>query len=358
MEVIFTKEQVWLRKWDDFVLTENKASHLLLSSWSQSFSSYGFDYEMCIYKDGDNIHGGFAAVIAKALVFKFYIVPYGPIVSENFSSELNRLVSEAYNRAKNLNCCYAHITLPFSKTANKHVYNTLPELPALKNAISGHRFKYVYSSSGLNWVDFNSVANEDDLIDNFRPSVRRYIRSSQRKDLHEKVLLQHDDIKMGYDLCLENAKKNNYSLRSWDSFKETLLQMTGDGTAKFIGAFYNEELKGAALIVRSGNYYTYILGGTKKEKPDLLVGHFLHWKAIHRSYMENLSGYNISLGGSKGVVDLKNSYANDQIMFDEGKYYWIVKPMPFRLYQFFEKKLKPYKKNVSSMLAFIKSLKS
>ena len=59
MNIIFTKDNDWLVKWDQFVLSENKASHLLLSDWNKSFESYGFDFEVCILLDNDSICGGF-----------------------------------------------------------------------------------------------------------------------------------------------------------------------------------------------------------------------------------------------------------------------------------------------------------
>ncbi|HMI08019.1 MAG TPA: GNAT family N-acetyltransferase [Flavobacterium sp.] len=354
MEIIYTKDPQQLEKWDAYILKEDKGSHLMLSGWLQSFRSYGFDYEVAICFENDRIVGGFGAVIAKALWFKFFTVPYGPIVSEGYENHLDELISKVPERAKHYNCCYCHITLPFSETSNAHVYNKLPELPVLKDVKEGHRFTYVYSSNGLNWVDFKSAPDEETLLESFRASVRRYIRSSQRKDLEVRFLGNESDIKAGYELCLENARNNNYALRDWLSFKPTLTGMIADKKAKFMAAYKDGTLKGAALLVGAGNYNTYILGGTTKEKPDLLVGHFLHWEAIKLSFNENLRGYNISLGGSAGVVNLKNSYADAQIMFTNSKYHWILKPGYFRLYRFFEKKLKPHKKVLSKILALLK----
>ncbi|GEP50346.1 hypothetical protein FNO01nite_10180 [Flavobacterium noncentrifugens] len=351
MEIINTKDAEWLKKWDAFILSENRGSHLLLTDWVKSFRSYGFDYEMAIFVENGIIRGGFAAIIAKVAMFRFYIVPYGPIVTKDFEYLLDDMIAHVKVRAKTYKSCYCHITLPHSDLLNSHLYHDLPALPSVSNAKEGHLFKYVYSSNGLNWVGLKQFEDEESLLNNFRPSVRRYIRSSLRKELQEKFLTQHDEVKRGYDLCLENARKHQYSLRSWEAFKETLLAMIQDGTAKFIGAFQGEDLKGAALVIRAGNYNTYILGGTKKEKPDVLAGHFLHWKAIEMSFRENLSGYNISLGGSKGVVDLKNSYAEAQLYFTDSKYHWVLKPAVFKAYLFFEKHLKPHKKIISKVLS-------
>ncbi|RXR34667.1 peptidoglycan bridge formation glycyltransferase FemA/FemB family protein [Flavobacterium piscinae] len=354
MEIIFSKDNDWLAKWDDFVQNENRASHLLLSDWNKAFQSYGFDFEIGLLVENDKIIGGFSAVIAKALFFKFYIIPFGPIVSLGYESKLNGLIEKVLERAKLYKSCYCHITIPVNTNGNKHLFRELPLLPILNNVQKGHLFKFVYSSNGLNWKSVNNFTNEEELLSSFRASVRRYIRSSERKELELRFLESEKDVKLAYNLCLENAKNHNYSLRDWSSFKETLLTMIENKKAKFLGAFYENDIKGAALIVKAGNYYTYILGGTKKQKPDFLAGHFLHWQAIKLSFSEKLSGYNISLGGSKGVVDLKNSYADGQIYFENSKYHWVLKPTYFKLYLFFEKKLKNNKKLISKLLNHIK----
>ncbi|HEX8269176.1 MAG TPA: peptidoglycan bridge formation glycyltransferase FemA/FemB family protein [Flavobacterium sp.] len=351
MELIFTKESEWLKKWDDFIQNEDKGSHLLLSAWLKSFRSFGFDFEVCLLVDNNKIVGGYGAVLAKAALFKFYIIPYGPIVAIGFEHAINDLISSVSIRAKFHKCCYCHITLPISDVVNQHAYHNLPPIPALDNAATGHLFKYVYSSNGLNWINLNGFTDEESLLESFRPSVRRYIRSSQRKGLDIRLLKDAIEIQQGYELCLANAEQNNYSLRSWNAFNATLFEVINDGTGKFYGAFKDGVLKGAALVVGAGNYDTYILGGTAKEKPDLLVGHFLHWNAIKSAYTMQLTGYNISLGGSAGVVDFKNSYANEQIMFTGSKFHWITKPFTFRIYQLIEKRIKPYKSTIARIFS-------
>ena len=73
IKLISSNDKEWLEKWDDFVIKENVSSHLMLSDWNKSFESYGFDFEVVVLLDGSSIIGGFSAVIAKALFFKFYI---------------------------------------------------------------------------------------------------------------------------------------------------------------------------------------------------------------------------------------------------------------------------------------------
>ncbi|HPW97495.1 MAG TPA: peptidoglycan bridge formation glycyltransferase FemA/FemB family protein [Flavobacterium sp.] len=353
MKILFTNDPKWLKKWDDYIVTEDRASHLMLSDWNKSFESYGFEFEICLALENDKIIGGFAAVIAKAMVFKFYIVPFGPIISSDYEEKLNEIIESVYNRAKKRNCCYAQINLPFSDIDNVHLLTNSLKIPFLEKAAKGHLFKYVYSSSGLNWVDLKHL-DEEKMIMSLKPSVRRNVRNSYRKELEFKVLDTQEGIENAYRLFLENATNANYTIRNWEDIKNTLFGLNEKGLLKILSVFKSNEIKGAILLVKSGNYYTYILGGSKKETPDLRTGDFLQWEAIKLSINEGLDGYNISLGGSKGVFEFKNSFNTTHYYIQDGQYHWILKPIYFKFYTIVEKKLKKHKKRIANLLSVFK----
>lgn len=352
MEIIFTKDAGWLAGWDKFVTNENRASHLLLSDWNRSFTSYGFDFEVCILTENGKIYGGFAAVIAKVAMFKFYIVPHGPIIIPGSENQFNDLIDKVPERAKHFNCCYCHISLPVSKTENTHTYSSFENL-TLRNAKGGHLFKYIYSAYGLNWIDLKGFDEESKLM-SLKSSSRRNIRYSYRKDLELKSLTTKEEIEAGYALFTENSNQANYTIREWKDMKETLFNLNEKGNLKILSAYKDNEMKGAILLVKAGNYYTYILGGSKKETPDLGVGDFLQWEAIKLSLKSGFDGYNISLGGSKGVVEFKSGFNTEPIYFENSKYHWIIKPFYFKSYLFFEKYLKSHKKTISKVLSILK----
>ena len=352
MKISVTKDAVYKKKWDDFVSNNENGSHLQLSTWLQSYESYGFDYELFIIEENNEIVGGFGAVIAKVLFFKFYIIPNGLIVNDVNCSMIESLLDSIKFRAKELKCCYCQVSFPTFRKPNLILdyYRSLHEIGYTK----GNLFKYVYSSNGLNWLDFAKYNSTDEILLDFKSSVRRDIRSAERKEHEIKFLTSELEVKKAYNLCLENAKSNNYSLRDWNSFKTTILSLIENGSGKFIAAYRDNEIKGALFLVKAGNYYTYILGGTKKEKPDLLTGHLLQWEAIKLSFSEKCDGYNISLGGSDGVKEFKRSFVTRQYDNEDAKYYIILNKKIFNFFLFFEKKIKPQKRNIAAILAFFK----
>ena len=344
MQTIFTKEQHWLDKWDVFVQSNSNGSYLQLSDWAKSYTSYGFDYELCLFIKDETIIGGYCAVLAKVAFFRFYILPIGPITSENQSTFWNELIAIVPKRAAVVKACYCQITIP----------NLEEELLALKDFQSGQLFKYIYSPNGLNWVDLKNYSDPELLLLDFKSSVRRDIRSSNRKDLSVAFLTDKEEITKAYQLVMDNALERNYAIRNWNEIQATVFNLIEKNTAKFIGAYKDSELKGAIFIVKSGNYYTYVFGGTKKETPDLLVGHFLQWEALKLSIAEKCIGYNISLGGSDGVVAFKNNFNAKEIVFENSKYYKVINSFLFAFFLYFEKYMKPYKKSISRVLSVFK----
>ena len=151
MKSFFTKDNNWLKKWDAFLKTENRGNHLLYSDWLSSYKSYGFDFEVfIIINENEKIIGGFGAVIAKTLMFKFYIVPVGPIFTIGNESENDFALEKLKIRAKELNCCYCQFSFPHSNenTGFKHFFST--NNINLNDYKSGNLFKYVYSPKGVN----------------------------------------------------------------------------------------------------------------------------------------------------------------------------------------------------------------
>lgn len=352
MNIIFTKEKEWLEKWDQFVL-EHSDSHLVYSDWLRSYRSYGFDYEIGICLDNEKIIGGYGAVIAKVTFFKFYIVPYGPIILDENDPIWKELIYAIKARAKKSRSCYCQITLPFSEETSIE-QNKIKLLENL-NFTNGSLFKYVFSFVGLNWISLTSYKSIEEILLDFKSTVRRDIRSASRKEVLVKYATEAEDIESAYKICIENAKKGNYAIRDWQDIKETIFSLIKKKKAKFIIGVKNDQIKGAIFIVKTRRSYTYIFGGTKKEKPDILIGHLLQWEAIKLSFSENAVGYNISLGGSKGVQQFKNGFNTREILNEKAKYFLITNKALFFAYIAIEKYMRPYKTRIAKVLHFIKN---
>ncbi|WCO02545.1 lipid II:glycine glycyltransferase FemX [Psychroserpens ponticola] len=351
-ELIFTKDSAWLKKWDEFLVNNPKGSHLILSDWLKSYKSYGFDFELGLVLENDKIVGGYGAVIPKFMFFKFYIIPHGLVYDSDYEHLFETHVPEIKNRAKQKGCCYMQISVPLSSNKMIHANTYRPQDVSFLEPIlkKGKLFNYVYSGYGLNWVELQGF-NEEELLNTLKSNTRRDIRAGLRKHDAFRLLTTESDIKRAYQLCQQNADEHGYALRSWTDFKTTVLDLIEKGIAHFIGVFKDEDQKGAVFIVQSGGFYTYIFGGTKREHPNLLSGYVLQWEALKMSINKNFNGYNISMGGSRGVLNFKSKFSTTAIPYENPHYHSVLNGFYFKLFLFLDKYLEPYKAKISKVLS-------
>ncbi|MCZ8144093.1 GNAT family N-acetyltransferase [Flavobacterium sp.] len=338
--------------WDAFVEHYPQASHLLYSDWLHSYRNYGFQTEIGMYQTAGGIQGGFGAVIAKVVGFRFYIIPYGPIGTA--PEVIQACLDAALNRAQAVGACIIQVTLPMGSQSCRPMYRWNEDYipPGFQ---LGNAFKYVYSSPGFNWVDLTGQNTLEGLIESFpSASFRRDVRSGMRKNEQLSCATTSEEVALAYALCQENADENGYQIRSWSDIGPTLLTLIGKGRLKLLTTTSDGQLKGAGLFLKAGQYYTYVMGGTKKEKPTRHTGHYLQMKALEMALQEGMDGYNISLGGSEGVKAFKGSFGTVPYYFNEGTYYRVLKPIRFKIFRYFDTWIKPYKGHIAKLLKRIK----
>jgi lipid II:glycine glycyltransferase (peptidoglycan interpeptide bridge formation enzyme) len=352
MKHFFTKDPAWFEKWDDFITKTPRGNHLILTDWLASYKSYGFDFELCIYTEEDVIVGGYGAIVAKALFFKFYIIPHGPVFSNGYESVLIDCSNVLKERAKKMKCCYVQFSLPISSNKNikEHVYQTndisIPE----QEFNAGKLFDHVYCSYGINWVDFNGSETPEEFINQMPTKTRRNIRLAHRLQVNATLVKSEKDIEEGYRLVEANASQGNYALRDFEDLKQQLVSLISKDKAYFLILKHENEIKGASFSMIAGNYITNIFGGTKKGKPDIKSGYAVHWEWILKSMALGFKGYNISMGGSKGVREFKAHFGAEEIHYESPHYYSILNPFIFKIYEKSYGILKHNKTFVSSIL--------
>ena len=180
--------------------------------------------------------------------------------------------------------------------------------------------------------------------------VRRNINLSYKNKAEIIFATTEEECKSAYKSIENNALEGNYAVRSFEDFKSTILNLVSKNSAYLVAIKVDNEIKGAGFAVNCGNCLTYISGGTKKEKPDLKVGYLIHWELIKKSYELGFKGYNISMGGSKGVVEFKAKFNTKTIHFIECHRHIILKPLIFKIYLILNSIFDKNKKSISVLL--------
>jgi lipid II:glycine glycyltransferase (peptidoglycan interpeptide bridge formation enzyme) len=352
----WTTDKEWFDKWDNFNATQPRGHYLQYSDWGYSYREYGFDVELLLGMEHGEICIGYYIVKAKFSFFKFYTINCGPVVKEGYENYIEESIGIFLKKAKKEGACYCHINLPVI-TEGSFPY-CLPADAISENSqyFSGipckvFPFKFIASINGFSWIDLRNIT-EEACLNRFNANKRRDIRASLRKGLTVVEAKTPEEVREAYRLCELNATERGYPLRKWAEFKNYLLPLHEKGYGEFIMAYKDGDCKGALFIEKLPDRYHYVIGGAKKEKPDLLVGTYLHWQVIKKSIEIGFTGYDNSVGGTTSVRAFKDSFDPQPIRFIDGRY-WILSPFKYNIYAKFLPYVRKNKQLISKVLKLI-----
>ncbi len=357
MNFFFTKEQSWLDKWDAFLQETERGLYNQLSDWIKSYEVYGFDYSFLIAVENEKIVGGCGIVVAKFSFFKFFIVPSGPVLEVGFESSLDDFLLQLQDEAKKIGCCYFQLSLPYSDTTfSKYTLDRISENSRYFSGKEGVAFKYVIPLQGMRLVDLTMENTYENVVKKYSSNNKRNLNKTKQVDLEFRFVTSDIEIEQGYDCFALNAIEKGYPLRSYASMSKTLRAYIDKDHAKMACCFLDKKIIGALYVMNCGKRLTYINGGVLKEFQHLNVSNFMHDKMIQYAIENNHKSYDLSVGGSKGVVQFKESFGTQLYLYTPTRH-WILKSQRFKLFLFVEKYLKPHKVKIAQLLIVLKKLK-
>ena len=355
MKWLFTKEKEWADKWDVFQQSTPRGHYLQMSDWLNSYKSFGFSVEYLIgIDDNENICLGMGFVKAKYSFLKFYVVNCGPIILEGFESYAEEALKLFIDRSKKDGACYCHINFPqYLLEENSRFKEALPINSLTNNSIYftgkvGTPFKFVSSINGFRWVELIDI-DEEKYLSKLSYNYRRQIKESIKKGLTRRDAVTLEDIRTAYTCFEDNAETAGYTIRNWNDFAPYLESSVKKGYSKFIMAYLNDECQGAIWLVKAGQRYNYLMGGTKKDTHNLFVGYFMQYQAILDGLAINANGYDISVGGSKGVTEFKKRFLSEHLEF-VGARHWVLSPLKFAIFKYLLPTLQKNKKLISKLI--------
>lgn len=351
MELFFTKEEKWLLVWDDFLKQNSRGHYSQYSAWLKSYKEYGFDFNLFLLVDNNRIIGGCGLVIPKVTFFKFIIVPVGPIISEFYEDKIEVLLQKIHEFALKSGACYLQINVPClaNNLQSKYSISSLKEDSFYFKGLDGNKFKYVISVDGFRFVDLSQKNPEK----NYSSNTKRNIKKSLDGNLEFKFAKTYQEIEIAYNCIANNAVSQGYSVRSYAAFKSTISHLIEKDHAVFAVCLFENKVVGSLFLIESGGRYNYISGGTDRNFNNYKIGHFLHHNIIALSIEKKYEVYDISIGGNEGVVRFKEGFGGKHLKFI-GTKYWILKPVLFKIFLFFDGYLNPHKAKIAGLLSKIK----
>lgn len=346
---IITQTPNWLEKWDIIQKSHPLGMFTQTSSWLSSYRAYGFDFELLLQvNEKGEILSGFGNLVVKIGPLKAYVCPWGPFVSK--PEDLLKAIDQFLKRAKELNCFAAQFNLGW--------YETPSEIPENFDRIGlkkGNILGKIYSPKSFNIINLPSF--EEDyksiLFAHFEGKAKRNIKGGLKFPVEIFQAQNEIEIRQAYQKFEESAIREGYSIRSWEDIGPSMCDSIRKGNSVIFLAKFESEIVAAIWLAIGGNMFTYIMGGQDKSKKNLNLGFLLQWAAICKSVEWGFDRYNISTGGSLGVVSFKRSF-NPKEIYSSGSYIKIIHPTT---YWMFEKGYRIAERNKSLAARILKFFK-
>ena len=302
---IVTAESPWCEKWDDLQRSSSSGMFTQTTSWLSSYKAYGFGFELLLKVDqrGD-ILAGFGNLIVKAGPFTSYVCSWGPFLED--PRELDEALTKFVERAKQLKSFVAQI--------NPGAFDYDAEwsrLLADRRFQEGSVLKKIYAPVDFNLIQLPSIAEEEYekvLLKRFSENAKRNVKAGLKNQLAIQKVKTKEDTEKAYKCFESNAAREGYTVRAWEDIKESLWNAVETGNSILFFAENEGVVIGAIWAAKGGQMLSYIMGGVDRMEKDLKLGHLLQWHCMLEAVALGYGQYNISVGGSEGVVRFKNSF--------------------------------------------------
>jgi hypothetical protein len=314
-------------EWDQFLISSPRGSATQLSTWLRGFHVYGFSHHVIVVREspGSRIVGGVGLLEAGRWPFNAIVSSFGPILEEGYEHLVRPIVEEAIALTRARRAFLLQVRVPVAKQVVDPALLGAVELPTCDGHARGRPFELFTGPNFMLLVDLPDEKDDhrwqEALLAQVSKSTRRDIKKSWTQGLVLGQPTDGESLRQAYALVERNGRELGYQTRTWSQFGPTLIEQVAKGHGVVLTASLNGELVGIHFGLVGGRRYFYAMGGTVRTTPDRLVGHFLHWNALLKARSLGLQRYDMSSGGSPGVMRFKMSFRPVHIELEEAHYY-------------------------------------
>lgn len=302
---ITTKDEAWFAKWDQLQRENPAGMFTQTSSWLSSYQAYGFQFELLLKLDkNQEILAGLACLIIQAGPFRAYNCPWGPFLQDQ--SLLHESIERMIVRAKELKSFAVQLN-PGTFSLNDSWQQSLTSLGFQK----GNFLKKIFQPIDFNLIRLpsgNGEEQEKALLKSFSENARRNVKTGLKNQLKIQKAQTLDQTEAAYRCFEANADREGYVVRAWMDVKDSLWDAVQKGNSVIFYVEQEGKVIGSIWAAKGGRMLSYIMGGVDRTEKDLKLGHVLQWQCMLEAMSEGFTTYNISVGGSEGVVRFKSSF--------------------------------------------------
>lgn len=132
--------------------------------------------------------------------------------------------------------------------------------------------------------------DQDALLGAMSPKTRYNIRLSARKGVTVRVG-EEPDLRTFYDLLLETAHRDGFTVRSFAYFQAMWRHVLRPGLGYLLLADADGQALAGAIIFQMGNTAWYLYGASSSRRRDLMAPYAVQWEAITRALRDGKTRY-------------------------------------------------------------------
>lgn len=321
-------------------LQENEANFMQSPNWAEVKSDWKNEYIISEDKNG-NIKGVMSVLIRKIPIVNRYIMyaPRGFTCNKHDKETIKELTEKAQKIAEK-NKVFVFRLDPdvlkedeeFKAIIEELGYKTKKNIKDITQVIQP---KYVFR------LDLRNKT-EEEVLKSFESKTRYNVRLAAKKGI---VIEEgnREDIKTFYNILVETAKKDNFSIRPLEYYEKVYDKM-GKENVKILIAKYEGEPISTTFLVKYANKVWFLFGGATNKYRNFMPNYLIQWTGIKWA-IENkcdwydfrgVSGFKDENDPQHGVYRFKKGF-NPVFMEFIDEMYIVYKPITNFLFKIVEK---------------------
>lgn len=267
--------------WEDFVLSDKKASFLQSWNWGAFQELMGEKIFRLGLFEKDKLVGVALIIKVHAKRGNHFICPAGPLINWENQSHFQILIEYLKKLAKKEKISFIRIRPPIEDhKENRDLFQNL-----------GFRSSPMHLHAERSWL-LDITVGEETLLANMRKTTRYLIRRAQREGVVILKSKKTEDVDYLYRLQKETVVRHHFVPFSRNHFLNLFKVFSADDQAELFLAKYKGEVIAAAIIMFYGQEAVYHYAASSSKYAKIPNSYLLVWKAILEAKKRGFQTFN------------------------------------------------------------------
>lgn len=183
--------------------------------------------------------------------------------------------------------------------------------------------------------------SEEEILAGMKQKGRYNIKIALKNNI---IIKKSQNILEFYQLFLETAKRDGFSIRPRDYFQNLLDVLSGADYGELLVAYHEEKPVAAEIVTYFDGVASYLYGASSNEYRNLMAPYLLHWEAMKRAKEKGCKIYDLLAVAPPdfedhkyaGITRFKQQFGGETICLI-GSYDFVFQPFWYKIFKLIEK---------------------